>query len=233
MALYSYSKTKPGVRKKIGSIISLILILTGLTLLVSAIYPIATFELYYAHKYSILASPISEQEELFSNKLTRVLGATFTDFTRASIWFPKATPVIMRQNSKDYSLSIPKLNINNAKVAINGEDLSKSLIQFTGSLPGTIGNPVIFGHSTLLLFYNPKDYKAIFSKLPDLDLGDNITVEVDNVTYVYRIFKMFITSANDLTVLDQNTNEEQLTLVTCVPPGTYLKRFIVKARLEL
>ena len=43
---------------------------------------------------------------------------------------------------------------------------------------------------------------------------------------------MYITSPKDLKVLDQNVNEEILTLVTCVPPGTYFKRFIVKARLE-
>ena len=159
MALYSYSRTMPGLRKRIGSALSLVLIFAGLTMLTMVIYPILTFELYYANKYSILASPVSEESSDAPNNISKVLGATFTDYTKASLWYPKAAPVIVRPNLAEYSLSIPKLKINHAAVTINGDDLSKSLIQYTGSLPGNIGNPVIFGHSTLLLFYNPKEYK--------------------------------------------------------------------------
>src|SRR3989344_9385607 len=110
MALYSYSKTVPGWRKRFASIISLILIFAGLFLLIMVLYPIVTFELYYAHKYTVLASPIFEDNEKIPHKITEVLDATFADFTRASVWFPKASPIITnREISNDYLLSIPKL----------------------------------------------------------------------------------------------------------------------------
>ena len=233
MPLYSYSKTKPKLSQKLGKIFSLCLISGGLLLLFTVIYPIVTFELYYARKFEDLTSPIADSDSDLPDKLTRVLGVSLNDFTRASLWFPQATPVYRNQQaSNNYTLSIPQLKIENARVIIGSEDLSRSLIHFAGSMPGTVGNPVIFGHSTLLLFYNPSDYKAIFSKLPDLSLGDEISVDYDNVRYNYKVYKMYITSPKDLKVLDQNVNEEILTLVTCVPPGTYFKRFIVKARLE-
>ncbi|OGF99036.1 hypothetical protein A2153_01725 [Candidatus Gottesmanbacteria bacterium RBG_16_38_7b] len=231
MAIYSYSKTLPSVAKRIGRIISIVLILTGLTLIFAVLYPILTFELYYSRKYQSVISPVAEEENL-PLKIRQALGATFTDLTEARLWFPKATPVKKIDNINNYSLSIPKLKIDNANVIIGGNDLSKSLIHFTGPSPGAIGNPVIFGHSTLLLFYNPKDYKAIFSKLPDLEIGDEIRVEIDKVSYVFRVNKMYITNPSDLSVLNQDTSYRELTLVTCVPPGTYFKRFIVKARLE-
>src|SRR3989338_6138430 len=212
MAIYSYSKTLPSVAKRIGRIISIVLIRTGLTLIFAVLYPILTFELYYSRKYQSVISPVAEEENL-PLKIRQALGATFTDLTEARLWFPK-------------------LKIDNANVIIGGNDLSKSLIHFTGPSPGAIGNPVIFGHSTLLLFYNPKDYKAIFSKLPDLEIGDEIRVEIDKVSYVFRVNKMYITNPSDLSVLNQDTSYRELTLVTCVPPGTYFKRFIVKARLE-
>jgi len=231
MPLYSYSKTKPKLSKKLGKIISLMLILGGLLLLFTVIYPIVTFELYYAHRFPDLTSPIVDRDNL-PDKLTQAFRVSFNDLTRASLWFPQATPVSKNEKFiNKYSLSIPRLKIGNARVIIGSDDLSKSLIHFAGSMPGRIGNPVIFGHSTLLLFYNPNDYKTIFSKLPDLTNGDEISVDYDNVRYNYRVYKMYITSAKDLSVLDQNADEETLTLVTCVPPGTYFKRFIVKARL--
>ena len=231
MALYSYSKTLPSVAHKIGSILSIFFIFSGVTLIFLVLYPIITFELYYSRKYQTVISPISEEENI-PLQISKVLGAPFTDLTQARLWFPKASPVKMIQNLNNYSLSIPKLKIDNAKVIISGNDLSKSLIHFTGPTPGTIGNPVIFGHSTLLLFYNPRDYKAIFSKLPDLEIGDDIRIEVDNVSFVFRVYKMYITNPADLSVLNQDTLDRELTLVTCVPPGTYFKRFIVRARLE-
>ena len=208
-------------------------IASGLILLSVVVYPIVTFELYYANKFADLTSPIVDSAEAKDSQLTSVLGMSFNDFTRASLWFPQAAPVAVTQSLySNYSLSIPKLEIDSANVIIGGEDLSQSLIHYSGARPGTVGNPVIFGHSTLLFFYKPTDYKAIFSKLPDLTIGDEIQVTYDRVSYTYKVFQMYITSPKDLAVLDQNETEEQITLVTCVPPGTFFKRFIVKAKLE-
>ncbi|OGG02302.1 hypothetical protein A2W14_01065 [Candidatus Gottesmanbacteria bacterium RBG_16_37_8] len=232
MALYSYHKKMPPLIKRLAPYISILLILTGVSLIILVLYPIVTFELFYAHKFQTVISPVADLEENISGKLTRAIGSTFADLTEARLWFPQATPIRKMTDLTNYTLSIAKLKIDKAKVIVGGEDLSKSLIHFTGPVPGSVGNPVIFGHSTLLLFYKPTDYKAIFSKLPDLEIGDKIKVEVDNVNFSFKVYQMYITGASDLKVLSQETSNEELTLVTCVPPGTYFKRFIVKSKLE-
>jgi len=81
-----------------------------------------------------------------------------------------------------YNISIPKLRIDNAVVAIGGEDLNEHLIQYPGTaLPGRRGNAVIFGHSILPRFYDPKRYISIFSLLHTLEMGDPIYVYYDGI----------------------------------------------------
>jgi sortase A len=43
--------------------------------------------------------------------------------------------------------------------------------------------------------------------------------------------KIFVVDPNDFGVLDQDKDGSYLTLITCTPPGTYLKRLVVKAKL--
>lgn len=235
MALYSYVKVKHSRRKKIASLVSLILIFSGSSILIWVLYPILAFELFYSPKFVKLISPVSpeiiQQSQIF--EYSQVLGTTNTDFTKASVWFPKAINIKLAVSTSSYNLSIPKLRINNATVMVGGEDLSKSLIHFTGPQPGNYGNPVIFGHSTIPWLYNPQDYKTIFSKLPDLERGDDIFITSDNITYRYQVIDMRVTSPDDLTVLEQNYDSAYITLVTCVPPGTYLKRLVVKGKLVI
>lgn len=201
--------------------------ISGIIILFSTIYPIASYERESRQKYPILVSPIAEKKE----KTPRLYEV---DYTKASNWF---VGVDNREDFSDskvshYTISIPKLKIENATVAIGGEDLSKSLIQYPGtSLPGKDGNSVIFGHSILPQFFNPEDYLAIFSTLPTLTKGDEITVSYDGVSYSYRVDSMFEVLPTDLQVLDQNESDSNLTLITCVPPGHPLKprRLVVKA----
>ncbi len=131
-----------------------------------------------------------------------------------------------------YSLSIPKLGIKDAAIIIGSQDLSKSLIQWGGTAaPGEFGNTVIFGHSVLPAFFDPKNYMTIFSTLPTLKDRDEIIVYFDGITYRYQIFEMKVVDPKDLSVLEQRFDDSYISLVTCVPPGTYWKRLIVKAKL--
>lgn len=234
MALYSYVKVRFTKARKIAAIVSVACIFSGLTILVWVLYPILTFELFYAPQFAGVVSPIPNEiiKNTLVSDLPAVLGSQNIDFTRASTWFPKAVNLKIAASTTSYTLSIPKVGIDKADVTVGGEDLTKSLIHFAGPLPGNYGNPVIFGHSTLLWFYNPKDYKSIFSKLPELKINDTFTVTLDNISYRYKIYEMKIVTPDDLSVLDQDYNSANITLVTCVPPGTYLKRLVVRARLE-
>ncbi|MDP1710014.1 MAG: sortase, partial [bacterium] len=149
-------------------------------------------------------------------------GATKADFSASKVEY--------------FTISIPKLKIDKATVAIGGEDLSKHIIQYPGTaLPGKRGNSVLFGHSILPIFYNPKNYLSIFSLLPTLNIGDEIEIDYDGVFYKYRVETMFEVKPTDLQVLDQDSSDSFLTLVTCTPPGDpgKPKRLIVRARIVL
>ncbi|MEK7526769.1 MAG: sortase, partial [Patescibacteria group bacterium] len=137
-------------------------------------------------------------------------------------------------NISFYTLSIPALKIENASVAIGGEDLAEYLIQYPGTaMPGKRGNAVVFGHSVLPQFFDPKSYITIFSKLDKLKSGDEIFVSYDGVAYKYRVENMTEVVPTDSQVLEQNLSDAFITLVTCTPPGdpTRPKRLIVKGRI--
>lgn len=240
MAIYTYVKQKPQPYRKIISVISTFFVFSGLSLIGWVAYPILAFEIFYAPRFVGLVQPVPESviAEAMENK---VLGAATNnnpvveagvDYTKASTWFPKASPQKLDNAVSSYALTIPKLNIQNATVNVGSEDLNKSLIHWGGSaIPGEYGTSIIFGHSTLVWLYNPKNYLSIFSKLPDLNNGDDIYFTVGAATYRYKVIDMRVVSPEDISVLEQQFDDSYATLITCVPQGTYLKRLVVKARL--
>ncbi len=139
----------------------------------------------------------------------------------------------MNTEVNTYTITIQKLRISDALVSIAGDDLATSLIHYGGTgLPGQYGTAVVFGHSALPQFYQPTNYKAIFSLLPTLKIGDEIIVTYDGVQYRYSVYEMTVLEPNDLSTLEQRFDDSYMTLVTCVPPGTLWKRLNVKAKLK-
>jgi sortase A len=191
--------------------------------------------LEYALKFNQVISPLSTR---FADNGS-VLGELDTDFTQLSNWFvtgsgiTNAPGIMVGDNGAGtYQISIPKLKVDNAIVTVGSLDLKKSLIQYPQTaLPGQLGSPVIFGHSVLPQFFNPKSYLTIFSTLYKLKTGDEIFIDYDNIRYRYLVEEMYEVSPNDLSVLEQRFDGRYLTLITCSPPGTYLRRLIIKARI--
>lgn len=223
-------------RKTIFRVSALISGVSGIIILAGVIYPIVSYNSTYSKNYQ-LVSPVSEKKSGIQGATTTSANssASSVDYTQASSWFPGGAKREDFSVSKVsfYTIDIPKLKIANATVAIGGEDLSEHLIQYPGTaLPGKRGNAAIFGHSILPIFYNPKDYISIFSMLPTLKIGDEIFVNYDGISYVYKVEQMFEVLPTDIQVLDQDSSDSFLTLVTCVPPGDpgKPKRLIVRAR---
>lgn len=220
MALYCYLKKTPKIRKKNqASFIPAVLIFLGAVLVANALTPIFLYQLKSVRfQEPTLISPVE---------------SFFIDYTKPATWFPDAPKAVPRPTKiTHYNLSIPKLKINKAVVMIGGEDLFESLVHYPGTAyPGQYGNAIIFGHSVLPQFFSPKNYKSIFSTLPTLKEGDEIFVDFDGIAYRYLVIKMVEVLPNDVSILEQHYDGEYLSLVTCVPPGTFLKRLIVKAKL--
>lgn len=224
-------------------------IMCGIVLIGMVIYPVFIYQFQFIPKtlrremlkpikifqnYEIRAS---NQDDL--NKQSAAIAISKVDTTNPKTWFPKAKfKAIKPSKINNYTISIAKLEIQNANVEVGDKDfqrsdLKKSLIHFPGSaLPGDLGNPVIFGHSSLPLFYNPKMYETIFSELPALTKGDEIVARVDGIEYVYVVYNFFTVDPDAIDVLEQKYDKYDMTLITCVPPGTIWKRLIVKARLK-
>ncbi|MBI4157348.1 sortase [Candidatus Woesebacteria bacterium] len=218
-------------QKSILRISSVVMGVSGLIILFATLWPIISYEnISGSSKEEFVSAAVDDNE----NPLL-VSGNEEVDYTKASNWFVGGAPKdsFVSSNISFYTVSIPRLKIENATVAIGGEDLADHLIQYPGTaLPGKFGNAVIFGHSVLPIFYNPKNYLSIFSLLPTLKKGDEITINYDGITYKYEVENMFEVSPTDIQVLDQDKSDSFLTLVTCVPPGDPRKprRLIVRAR---
>lgn len=206
--------------------ISILVVMVGLIFMGNAALPILLYELtnnQFTHRF---ASPLTTKGATLGE-------VTQIDYTNPKSWFPVA-PILPPQPSRitHYNLSIPELGIEEATVQIGGEDLMASLIHYPGTtLPGQYGNSVIFGHSVLPQFFNSEDYKTIFSTLPTLEEGDEILVDFDGIRYRYLVRKIIETKPDDVSILEQNYDSQWLSLITCVPPGTYLRRLIVRAQL--
>lgn len=243
MALYRYVKKTAEVRlfqkdKKRFNVkkAAPLFLIAGLLFAGNALYPIITYQLLVAPKFSnSFISPTSESESVLNfGAVPKVLGQEIdlVDFTKAENWFPESEVDFTKEAEETYKLSIPKLGIIDAVVSIGGDDLKKSLIQFPGTaVPGRFGNAIIFGHSVLPQFFNSKNYMTIFSTLPTLWPKDKIIIEYNKVKYSYVIEKMIEVLPSDSSILAQRYDDSYLTLITCVPPGTYFKRLIVRARL--
>lgn len=245
MALYRYVKDKPPVhrlqskpkKKARFPVTSALLMVSGVFMILWVVWPIISFELLVSPNFSSIIRPIPDSviaQAMENTDFGSILGSSTVDYTRASNWFPKSqVHPEKKEANKVYYLSIPKLNIEKAHVSISGDDLNKSLIHYGGTaLPGEYGNGVVFGHSVLPAFFNPKNYLTIFSLLPTLKEGDEIFTDDNKIKYRYVVSEMKVVSPDDVSVLEQKYDWAYLSLVTCVPPGTYWKRLIVRARLE-
>ncbi len=242
MALYQYLKEDTSRRRKAVNYISYATLTIGSLLLFWSFYPILSFEIYSRlFLQRGISSPIPKSEKVSALEEANAVLGSFTafssnlrDFTQANLWFPSKPQANLLRNTniKEYVLTIPRLNIKDARVVVGGEDLAKSLVHYLPqSLPGEYGNVVIFGHSTLPQLYNVKDYKTIFTFLPKLEENDKIYIKIKDVMYEYKIFNIVVVNPDQVSVLEQKTDASYLTLITCVPPGTYLQRLVVRAKL--
>lgn len=98
--------------------------------------------------------------------------------------------------------------------------------------PGQNGNMIVSGHSSNYIWAKG-NYNHIFKDLNDLENGDIISVQTVQkngrmITYQYRISDKFVTDPNDERIFAE-TPTPTLTLSTCWPLGTNLRRIIIKA----
>lgn len=231
MPLYRYVKSVPVVphTRRGSRLISFLFITFGAGVLIWTFWPIVSFSMTSGDLFSETVTPIQDGIAYAAPEAV----SPGTDLTNPNTWFPTSPQKKVVTPVNTYTLSIAKLKIQDALVTVAGDDLSVSLVHYGGTaLPGEYGTTVIFGHSTLPQFFNPKNYKTIFSTLPSMKVGDEISVTYDGISYKYIVYNMTVTGPSDLSALAQQFDDSYLTLITCVPPGTYWQRLHVFAKLD-
>jgi LPXTG-site transpeptidase (sortase) family protein len=117
---------------------------------------------------------------------------------------------------------IPKINLEYIIFQNYSEELLKiSVCKFYGPSLYENGNIAIAGHNY--------DDNRFFSKLNELQIGDEIIIEdINEVCFYYKVNNIYETSPDDFSSLEYNdVFEKELTLVTCNNQNR--KRLIIKA----
>lgn len=140
----------------------------------------------------------------------------------------------------DFSIVIPKINANTQVIKnvdpfdskIYQQALTKGVAHAKNTaIPGESGNTFIFAHSAGN-WYQANQFNAVFYLLNKLTGGDEIIIYYQNQKYIYTVQETKLVDSKDISYMSANPFQPQLTLMTCWPPGTTLKRLIVIATLK-
>lgn len=148
-------------------------------------------------------------------------------------------PVTEAPVSAEPKLIIPKINVD---VPIDFNALPDQASQLkameagvawfgipgANSKPGQVGNTVIAGHSSNDIV-DTGAYKFIFARLEQMAAGDTIYINYQGKRYAYTVTKTEVVKPDEVSKLVYTTDKPILTLITCTPLGTALKRLLVTA----
>jgi len=164
-------------------------------------------------------------------------GDGFTDRQEITNGYDPAAPGDARPTVE---ISISKIGVTAPMVWSKSENEKDQLADLAGGLahfpqtsaPGQNGNMIVSGHSSNYIWAKG-DFNYIFKNLNNLALGDAVdfkTVQQNGkvIAYHYKISEKFTTVPNDARIFE-NSSDPTLTLSTCWPLGTNLRRLIVKA----
>lgn len=241
MHRYSYGKEKPRFRNK-KKIFGLFVIAIGTMTLLYFFFPLISYHLYLSSAFADnqIQAPIPQRFVLNgTNPLGGLVSHGFTNvaanYKDARNWFPYQNKKEGSQKQvEEYEFSVPSQGINHAKVSSVDFDLSKHLVQYfsTSKSPIEKGTSVIFGHSTLPQWFDPKNYTTIFAKLHTMKNNDTVVLTVNGKDHTYKVFSIGITDPKDPNIFSQSFDNSYITIITCTPPGTTWKRLVIRASLQ-
>lgn len=151
------------------------------------------------------------------------------------------TPLVKNETTKQSTGQLPnriiigKIGVDSfvsnpikSDTATLNESLLKGAVRYPGSGTLGVGNMFLFGHSTGIRVVNNQAYKA-FNRLNQMDLGDTIKVQSENVEYLYEVVSVSLVDSDEKLV-DFSKNKNMLTLSTCDVFGEKQERYVIEAR---
>ncbi|MFH2086014.1 MAG: sortase [bacterium] len=170
--------------------------------------------------------------------LSRLFGDPVNQEVNYAVRSLTKSPLPLTISSTDFSLVIPRLgasapvvsNVDPSNSRLYQQALAKGVAHAKGTkFPGEGGNIFIFAHSSADLLLAER-YNSVFYLLHHLQSGDVIKVWYQNHEYDYSVTEKLFVPSTDTKYMTTTLNTETLTLMTCWPPGTTLKRLIVIAK---
>lgn len=144
---------------------------------------------------------------------------------------------VLVPNDPNFSIVIPKIgansniiqNVNAADEQEYSEALQHGVAHALGTaFPGEDGHIFLFAHSTDY-FWNIGSYNAVFYLLSKLEKDDEVNLFYQGQRYRYQVVSKEIVDPSQVDYITRKTTKEFLTLQTCWPPGTTLKRQLIFA----
>ena len=140
----------------------------------------------------------------------------------------------------EFGIVIPKLGANARIIpdvdpyteSVYQTALSKGVAHARGTVyPGDVGNVFLFAHSSVD-FYEALRFNSVFYLISKLEKGDEVLLYYKSQKYSYKVTDKRLVESSAVEYLSRETQKKVLTMMTCWPPGTNLKRLIVIAELH-
>lgn len=213
------------------------LIFSSLFFIVKTFYkPVFAEITYYRDQALQKTYVVPTLEEIDTLKTDKTNSKTDTVGNLSSAFKEKNVEVLIPVNT-DFSIVVPKIAANAPIIpnidAGNEEDyleaLHKGVAHAQGTaFPGEGGHMFYFAHSTDYV-WNVGTYNAVFYLLYKLEEGDEVNIFYKGERYVYIVSGREIINSDEVEYIQRKTDNEFLTLQTCWPPGTTLKRLLIFA----
>ena len=123
------------------------------------------------------------------------------------------------------TIAILKISSINLKAPIvNGEENLNYVVAKYKNSPnfGENGNTILVAHNNMK--------GSIFKNLYKVKIGDTVEVQKNNEVFIYKITQREIVEPNDPSLLTQDLNKKEITLITCTNRAK--QRLIVKGELS-
>ena len=203
------------------------LIIGGIIFAFLSFWPFVQQEVWYWWNNSVVKSesPVQEPEVIAQTKETQL------------------PPLKVKPKNQSYGIVIEKINVN-APVVANVDAgsyseyiaaLSKGVAHakgtaFPGSTKADNNNVFLFAHSAINAV-QARRYNSVFTLLRKLEKGDRVTTFYQGKRFDYIVNDNKVVQAEDIQYLTDPSKKPILTLQTCDPPGTNLRRLIITADL--
>ena len=199
------------------------LIFPNYNTLIGSIQRLDTKRIAYDIYFSFLTEISPTKEQVLGTNSILVENSSIEEYLDDSI---EIDPILEKLNTQ---LHIDSVDIEgNIFQGINSKTMDKGFWHFPTSVyPGQKGNSVIISHR----FLHVPPAKDTFFNLDKVKKGDSVVIEQENDKYTYIVSDVKIVEKNDVSVL-QNSDDYQITLITCTPLWTSHQRLVVTGKLD-